>query len=206
MRGGVETPPTQFRGLLSSGSLYSALLYSALLSSVLLYSVLLYSGFLWRCCKVGDILRSDGALAVGNCKDVAVRHLRRRGVVATYPIRRWRGVVATQLIRRRRGRTPLATACAAHSVRGIRRYAPDAPTARAHPSSDRLRGSFRSGDTSLRTIAAVATNLEAILDFATLSFCLASSNATCPRHMSCNCQNEITVRMKSSFYMKRSGV
>ena len=40
---------------------------------------------------------------------------------------------------RRRGRTPLATACAAHFVRGICRH-----------YSDRMRGSLRSGDMSPR--------------------------------------------------------
>ena len=56
---------------------------------------------------------------------------------------------STRPFLRRRGRTPLATACAAHFVRGICRYG--CPLlARAHPSCDRLRGSLRSGDMSLR--------------------------------------------------------
>ena len=75
---------------------------------------------------------------------------------------------------RRRGRTPLATACVAHFVRGICRHYTLPPTflhfytakaiphdgegavatmphdGEAHPSSDRLRGSLRSGDMSPR--------------------------------------------------------
>ena len=83
----------------------------------------------------GSILRRMAASSALRCHDV---RLRRRGNVATMP-HDGEGAVAT-----------IATACAAHFVRGMCRYNAARRRGRRRHGCDRMRGSLRSGDMSLR--------------------------------------------------------